>query len=258
MSDAGGTDRRWSEREVGLILQRAVELEKEDESRKPRALQRTDGASLAELEAVASEVGVEPALVRRAAAELDARPRLVDVSPWTGGPRRIVFERVLQGEAPLPAIEALLGVVQDALGEHGQPGMVGRTFTWSSLTSSARHGPRGRQISITVASRDGVTTIRVEEELGNVAGRVFGGLVGGVGWGSTPLVWGIGVGALHSPAAAVLISLLTLGSSYAGARRLYRGKVRTRTEELQGLVVRIAEHLQAALDVAALPAAPAR
>jgi hypothetical protein len=206
---------------------------------------------------MAREVGIEPALVRRAAAELEVQPRPVEASRWTGGPGRIVFERVLRGEAPQAALEALLAVVQEALGEHGQPSMIGRTFTWTSLSSTGRHGPRGRQISIRVTPRDGVTVIRIEEQLRAAAGGLFGGLLGGVGGGSSGIAMGLGIGALHSPLAAAAIWLFSIGSAYAGARGLYRRTVRKRTEELQALLVRMADHLQTALEPAALPAASA-
>jgi hypothetical protein len=256
MGDGGERHPRWSDREVGLILRRAVELQQEEQRHPPGAPGSADGASLEDLEEMAREVGVEPALVRRAAAEMEARPRPTPVSRWMGGPRRIVFERALRGEAPQAAIEALVGVVQEVLGEHGQPGMVGRTFTWTSLTASGRHGPRGRQITISVAPRDGVTTVRIEEGLRPAAGGLFGGLLGGVGGGSSGMAVGIGVGALNSPLAAVAIWLCAFGSAYAGALALYRRTVRRRTEDLQGLLARITEHLQSALAGAAL-AAPA-
>jgi hypothetical protein len=236
---------RWGEREVSLILKRALELQHEDERQAPRSLERAAGASLAELEEIAHEVGIEPALVRRAAAELEAQPRPVEVSRWTGGPRRIVFERVLRGEAPQAAIETLVGVVQEALGQHGQPSMVGRTFSWTSLASTGRRVSAGRQLTISVVPRAGVTTIRLEEQL--AAGGVFGPLVGGVGGGSSGVAMGIGLGALHSPLLAAAIWVFSAGSAYAGARMLYRRTVRKRTAELQGLLGRITEHLQSAL-----------
>jgi hypothetical protein len=250
MGNAGDHGPRWGEREVGLILKRALKLQQQEEHKQaPKALARSDGASLAELEEMANEVGIEPALVRRAAAELEAQPRQVEVSRWTGAPRRIVFERVLEGEASPAAIEALVGVVEEAVGEHGQPSMVGRTFTWTSLAPPGRHGWGGRQPRISVVPRDGVTTIRLEERL--APGGVFGPMVGGVGGGSSGIVMGIGIGALHSPLLAAATWLFLAGSAYAGARVLYRRSVRKRSEELQRLFGRITEHLQTALDVSA-------
>lgn len=254
MSEPDDRDPRWSEAEVSLILKRALELQQEEQRQPTTALKRADGASLADLEEMAREVGIEPALVRRAATEIEARPRPVEVSRFTGGPGRIVLTRVLHGEAPQAAIETLLGVVQETLGEHGQPSMIGRTFTWTSLNASGRHASRRRQISITVAPRDGVTTIRVEEQLRGTAAAMFGGMLVGIGGGSSGAAMGIGIGALHSPLLAVLIWLFTLTSAYGGVRGLYARTVRIRTAELQKVIARVVEHVQAALDAAALPA----
>jgi len=136
MSDVGGRERRWDEGEVGAILQRAIELQQEEERQGPRALaRRGDGASLAELEAMAKEVGLEPALVRRAVAELEARRRPVPISPWTGGPGRIVFERVLPGEAGPAAVEALLPIIQGATG--ALSGSIGMGSLHSPLAAAA-------------------------------------------------------------------------------------------------------------------------
>lgn len=250
MSEPDDRGPRWAEAEVSLILKRALELQQEEQRQPTNALTRADGASLADLEEMAREVGIEPALVRRAAAELEARPRAQKVSRFTGGPSRIVFSRVLHGEVPEAAIEALIDVVQETLGEHGQPSMIGRTFNWTSLNASGRHASRRRQISISVVARDGVTTIRIEERL--TPGSIFGPMLGVIGGNSIPVSAGIGIGALHSPLLAVLMWLFVFTSAYGGARRLYARSVRKRTAELQAVLARIVEHLQAALDGAAL------
>ena len=254
MGDPGDRDPRWNQREATLILHRALELEQRQEDRRqaPAALQRTEGTSLAELEETAQEIGVEPALVRRAAAELEVRPRPVETSPWTGGPPRIVFERVLRGEAKVEAIETLVGVLREALGDRGQPSMVGRTFNWTSLTSSDRHGPHDRELAITVTPRDGATRIRIEEQLGPSAQRVFGRMVGAVGVPGTAFAMLIGLAALHSPLVAVVLWLAVVCSAYLGGRSLYRRTVRQRTAELQELLVRVSEHLQVPPDEAPL------
>ena len=68
MSEPDDRDPRWAEAEVSLILKRALELQREEQRQPTNALKRADGASLADLEEMAREVGIEPALVRRAAA----------------------------------------------------------------------------------------------------------------------------------------------------------------------------------------------
>src|ERR1041385_3980738 len=120
MSEPGDRDPRWAEAEVSLILKRALELQHDEQGQPTNAPKRAEGASLADLEEIAREVGIEPALVRRAAAELDARPRAQKASRFTGGPSRIVFSRVLHGEVREAAIEALVDIVKETLGEHGQ------------------------------------------------------------------------------------------------------------------------------------------
>jgi hypothetical protein len=252
MGDAGEREPRWNEREVGLILRRALELQ-EEQKQIPAAPARADGASLADLEEVAREVGIEPALVRRAAAELDNQPRPVATSRFMGGPTSIVFERVLRGEASEAALEKLVVVVQEALGEHGQPAMVGRTFTWTSVARSGPRGSHGRQIAISVRPRDGATVIHIEEKLRSTAGGLFGGLLGGVGGGSSGVAMGIGIGALNSVAAAVVLWLCGVGGAYAGARALYRRAVSKRTQELRELLLAMGSELEAANAAAALP-----
>ena len=62
----------------------------------------------------------------------------------------------------------------------------------------------------------------------------------------------IGLAALHSPLAAVVLWLAVFCSAYVGARSLYRRTVRQRTAELQELLVRVSEHLQVPPDEAPL------
>lgn len=56
-----GHERRFDDREVGLIIHRAAELQRRD-----AASAEKGGMSLVEPEQVAREAGLDPALVRRA------------------------------------------------------------------------------------------------------------------------------------------------------------------------------------------------
>ncbi|MEE8175809.1 MAG: hypothetical protein V3T97_04300, partial [Gemmatimonadota bacterium] len=58
--------RHYTEKEVGLILRRATELQRSEPSARDPA-----GLTLAELEEVATEVGIDARYLRRAAAELE-------------------------------------------------------------------------------------------------------------------------------------------------------------------------------------------
>jgi len=96
-------------------------------------------------------------------------------------------------------------------------------------------------------SRAGVTTIRVEEELRNTAGALFGGLVGGGTGGTSGLSMGIGMGVFHSPALAVAMLFLFGGGFYTLARLIYGSISAKREKELQGLTERLQEHVESAI-----------
>jgi hypothetical protein len=73
--------RRFSEKEVAHIIKRASELQQEE-----APAESSSGMSLAELEQVAREAGLDPALVRRAATDLDTRVSDRPASRFIGAP----------------------------------------------------------------------------------------------------------------------------------------------------------------------------
>ena len=106
--------RRFSEREVGLIIKRATELQQTE----PVESERSGGVSLAELEQIAREVGIDPSFIRRAATDLDtvAPSR---ASPLLGAPTVLRFERTINGEVPSTEFELLVLEIQKTLSQHG-------------------------------------------------------------------------------------------------------------------------------------------
>ncbi len=234
--------RRFDDREVGLIIQRAGELQKTEFARRDRG-----GMSLAELEQVAREAGLDPALVRRAAREIDA-PASPPASRLAGAPMRLIYELSFDGELPVDEYEPLVAEIRRSLGEAGLVGTLGRTLTWSAAdTGFGRHRARRRQLTITVTPRHGRTTLRIEESLSQLAGGVFGGMVGGFGGGASGMGFGLGMGVLHSAAAATGIVGGVLLVSYAGARGLFSFLATRRKHQLEQLRDRLAEHIERAL-----------
>ena len=73
------TERRFTDREVALILRRSVEIEERSRS---GDLPAARGLTLRELQEVAEEVGLDPSVVSRAAAELESRRGLEPASLW--------------------------------------------------------------------------------------------------------------------------------------------------------------------------------
>lgn len=233
MSPNRDSNRRYSDEEVRLLLKRAAELE----SQAGTVPARTDGPTLADLEAIASEAGISPGLVRQAARELDSGgPSLPEVrSPaetYLGAPLAIELERVVEGEASDAVLEQLLPSIQRAADGMGQPSLLRRTLNWQSTDAQ-----RARILQVSVSVGRGQTRLLVEERYGNLAGGLFSGLLGGVGGGvGLGVGFGVGIGALGSALFATLFPIAMFGGAYVGARAIYQSFVGRRVKVLRRLM----------------------
>lgn len=243
MADARSGDRKFNDEEVALIIKRAAELQQTELI----AQDPSNALSLSEVEEIAKEAGIDPALIRRAASTLDKPSESTRPSAWVGAPTRLVFERVVDGEIPVDAYEPIVNEIRRTFGDNGVPSVLGRTLAWTSTSTGGRRHSRGRQIDVSVMSRGGVTTIRVEEELRNTAGALFGGLVGGGTGGTSGLSMGIGLGAFHSPALAVAMLFVFGGGFYSIARAIYGSIARKREKQLRDLTDRVQQQVEGAV-----------
>lgn len=236
MTDPGNLPRLYDEKEVGELLKRATEIQREEPVRAAAA----GGLSLAELEEIAGEAGIDPRFLRRAAAEMASRSSPPEA--WervTGEKLTLAREAILAGELDQEGFEMVVGAIQSSAHEHGQPSLLGRTLTWRAETAS-----KTRTIQVTVSSRHGETHVRVEERLHQLASGLFAGSIAGVGGGL-----GLGVGlpvGLNVFGSALLAAgfpLGVMGLTYVVVREIYRGIVRRRT-------VAVSAIMDAVLDVA--------
>ena len=213
------------------LLDRVGELQRASD------VKSSSSPTLADLEEIAKEAGLDPGLMRQAARELDSAPP-IKPNPFVGSPLRFVIERTIAGEATEAAVASILGKVEDSGGGPGFLNSVGRTFNWHS-----RHGNSGRTMQVRVTVADGVTRIRIEEYFGNLAGGLFGGVLGGVGGGI-----GLGAGtalgaALHSVVFAIGFPAIIIGTTYVSVRAGFKRYVRNRErvlfqlmDELEGVL----------------------
>ncbi len=116
------------------------------------------------------------------------------VNVFLGTATRIVVEATIDGEMPERDYDLVLDLIRREIGEVGQIGSVGRTFSWSVSNQN-------RKLQISVMPRGGKTTVRIDEQLGNIAGGVFGGIMGGGGGGMGGAVMGV-IAGTHSSTAA--------------------------------------------------------
>jgi hypothetical protein len=237
--------RRFSDKEVALVLRRASALQRsEPTARDPEGLTQTD------LEEIAQEAGIDVHHIRQAVAELGA-DKFADLGTrLAGAPVRIHIERRLPGELSVEALEELVPLVGQATAGHGQASLVGKTLTWSSQTSG---NVSSQQVVVSSMRRE--TLIRIEEHLGQLAGGLFGGIMGGVGGGVGLGVGGALGGALGSIALGVAIPAVVITGSYFLARAFFVDQVRRRQRKLEALADAIEARLieRVTLDVESDP-----
>jgi hypothetical protein len=233
MPDAPESTRQYSDREVRLILKSAVELQ---QRRADRAGDHAGGMSLAELEQVAVEAGLDPDFVRRAAAQLDTVGAPSDHNVFLGGPTQLVLERVVSHTIDAARFDTLLDVVRAVTHEVGEVSTVGRQFGWKGRLDGAKS-------DVTVSVSDERTTLRVRIQLDEVALGHFmlkTGLLGVAGGLITTAAVVTALGPL-----ALVIGGGILGSTYFWSRYGLRGstaRYRARGHELlDALVERITE-----------------
>ena len=214
----------------------------------------TSGYRLDDARAAALEAGISERHLERAAVELglartapnaiepDVRNGTPTASPWSGAPMSILYEVEVVGEVPESEMYILVDTIRRRIGEAGHAGTIGRSISWSSAS-------KNRNLQISIVSRRGKTSIRVDERLTPLAGALFGGIMGGVGGGSAGLAFGIGAGALHSVALGFGIWGMTISGSYLLARTIYGMQVRKRLKALGELVEELAAQARDAMRV---------
>ena len=234
---AGGAPRqRYAENEVQDIVKRATELE---------ATAPTAGGTmtLGGIEALGAEVGIAPETVRAAAQSLAARARPAAAplvpnrpNPWLGGPTKLTFERVVDGEVPETEYLVLVEEIRRVVGQLGQVNQLGRSFSW---TLARGQGQRNLEVAVTI--RGGRTRITITEPLGPLIGAMYGGIGGGMGGGGLGPIIGIGAGVFHltGPAALVIVPLW-LATTFVVARTAYGRTTRRRERALAHLADRLA------------------
>lgn len=128
---------RYSEKQAGAILKRAVERSA------AAGAEGSSGITLAEMERMAAEIGIDPKHVRAAAAEVSGRSA-------TGGPGVIDLEQKVAAELSEEAWDSIVAELRRAFGVAGTVSEVGRAREWDLPNLHA-----------SVVSRKGSTTVHL-------------------------------------------------------------------------------------------------
>ncbi len=222
-------DKRFTRGEVELIVRRAAELQE----RAPSAERLPEGSSLAEIQALGAQLGLDPARVKAAALELHQPKKAGLGAVLLGAPTKLRLTRVVPRAIPKEAFEALMLEIQRAMDDSGNVALVGGTLTWSSS------GQRPVRRAITISSSAERTTMTMEIQAGQLAGGLFGGIGGGVGGGVgiNALVWTI---VRHSPLLGAVTGAVVLGS-YLLPRFIFQRVMEAQVRRGEALLDRLEE-----------------
>ncbi|PAP78336.1 hypothetical protein [Rubrivirga marina] len=243
------SDRTYSEREIAAILARAAEGQR-------RGLDGEDapGLTLSEIERAGTEAGLDPSLVRRAAADLDAGLLALDVDR----PGTTVVERWVDAPLRLAVWEDAVAALQVRHGPGSADTLAraheGASQEWTHTTLS------GSRTTVTASPRGGRTRVRVvtvdggsadprwqSAVLAGVVGLTLGMLAGagvaeGLGWGD------------FAGVAALLLTLAVVTA--IGTPLLMRSTERRRARQAAE-AERLADELARSFELGRSPEAPA-
>ncbi len=156
-------ERRYDDREVGLILKRVAELhEREGGTADARAMTR------GEIEEVVTELGISRALVARAAADLSLQDLRNQPSWQLGGKTDLMLEELVPGTLDESTHTRIVEVLRRHLGDPGKLEREGGALIWSTSAQD------GRQIHLTVVEHAGQTTLRLEQRMQTTAAAIVG------------------------------------------------------------------------------------
>jgi hypothetical protein len=168
MTESSKERRRYSDREMALILRRAAELQ----SQGADVASGEQSHTMADLEELAAEVGIDPRYVAEAAQAVDAEP-LTKAAPILGAPISYQVGRMIEGEVSEPEFADLLDSVRRATGRQGEVSRVLGSLEWRMVSVNG-------ESFVTISPRQGKTAIRIGGQYGRGASVVYC-VVGGIG-----------------------------------------------------------------------------
>jgi hypothetical protein len=225
MGDGG---RRYTEKEFALILRKAAELQDRPGVTAPGE----GGLTLAEISAIAREVGLDPHLVARAAGELDAG-RPTGLTRILGGRASHRLETSVEGTLPADSYPRIVAAIRAAADRHGEARETLGSLEWHASDGTTRlfvtvtPDPEQTRVVVT-ADRSGAQA--VTWLVPTMASLLAVGITGSIVEPSTVL-GGLGLGA-----GILSAGLLTARTLWASATRRLQAR-------MEGMVERISREV---------------
>ena len=200
MSDGS---RRFTDREVAMVLKKASEIDESDGSGGGA------GLSMKDLEDIAREVGISSDALSKAVARVDRGPVRSRDGILAGAPASHKSVHAVTGELNEAAMNNLLHLVDERMESAGAVSEALGAVRWTS-------SDRFSSTQVTITPQDGETTIQVSEKLIPRWKRVMHGIP--MGWGGI-----IGLAAVQGPGApgnAVAVAVAIGAALGLGAGRI--------------------------------------
>jgi len=166
MANQPDPDRLYTDEEVAAILQRAVQPRARVSASLPTRTR--EGISLATLEQIATETGIDPARVREAALSLESHTDTQGGSLIFGPRSSHVFDRVIEGEVPRERLSDLVAAMRRLTRVKGKVVEVGDWLEWTSDAST---------IHLTVKPENGQTRLQLMGDAGFKLIGIWGPLI---------------------------------------------------------------------------------
>jgi len=156
---------------------------------------------------------------------------------WLGGPTRLELSRVFPGAYPTEKFEDLVDVIREVAGDRGRTELMRTSMTWWASSTERGTGPF---TMITVAIKDGSTTLTATDRLGQLAGAYYGGIGGGVVGGALAVPIGVTL-LVPIPGPGGFAALL--GGGYSLVRSLFKRGAPKPAKRLQMVFDRVAAEI---------------
>jgi tRNA A-37 threonylcarbamoyl transferase component Bud32 len=221
---------RFDRQQVNQILERAADIQ----AAKPTG----EGLSLAGLQRIAAQVGIEPGQVQEAVDAISGGRAILTRGGILGVRPELLLEQFVDREVDTSEYASLLEEMRVTLGEVGEINeTLGTALSWSSSPKGT-----GRKAQILVSPKEGQTRIRIHDLEGtpSAIAMVPITLVSLVLIGiSGAILAGLGLSAGPSTAGAIATSLGFFGSTYWLLRSSFKRGMKRRGETLSGLMERL-------------------
>ena len=214
--------RTYSEAEFALILRKAAELEHRQEA----PGRPTGGLTLAQIKAAASEAGIDPALIERAARLLPAASSASLAERLIGGPARHGTDSHFPVTLDEAGAARLLAAVELGAGQPGSGTASGMGMVWHArdegepFSVTARPAEGGTSVAVRLDRRDTMASVQVMALIGFV-GATTAGFV---------------VASQAAPELGVAAAISGMGGIVAIARAYWVSSTRRARERVSGMM----------------------